>query len=64
MNLNNQKASQFMKFGKFNKDANLRSSLMSSNSGKFNVRDSMSMSKGGFIPKQEQIDDLNRSNRS
>ena len=53
-----------MKFGKFNKDANLRSSLMSSNSGKFNVRDSMSMSKGGFIPKQEQIDDLNRSNRS
>ena len=34
---------------------------MSNNSGKFNVRDSMSMSKGGFIPKQEQLDYLNRS---
>ena len=40
-----------MKFGKFNKDANLRSSLMSNNSGKFNIRDSMSMSRGGYIPK-------------
>ena len=53
-----------MKFGKVNKDANLRSSMFSNSSHKQNIRDSMSMSKGGFIPKYEQQDEMNKSLRS
>ena len=65
MNLNHSKPSHFqMKFGKVNKDANLRSSMFSNSSHKQNIRDSMSMSKGGFIPKYEQQDEMNKSLRS